>query len=318
MRRPLRPDTYSHLFFRLNNLKVHDFFGLAILNFVSGFRSRPKKAKEYFFQRFKNIFLKLFFTFFDRFWKTFFLLRNEKWTKQQFNFFFSTSGEKNTKQLKIFVSWLGFRFFPSPEIRFGKVLEHLSELFLKTNTRQQHDSVGRSPKRRRRRRRSTMRRRCFNYSIADVISFLAEQFFRKLRRVRPRQRGQRFCLLLFFCAKFRQSLVLVSTVLSEVNDVDNDSDSDEDDDVDDVTSTWWHRVGRGDQPSHTHGEEKKMAPKIFVRETARLAKMLFRFRITFLFKKKPRLNENWKFFLGRFWLTFDKITTSSVVGRGEA
>ena len=204
MRRPLRPDTYSHLFFRLNNLKVHDFFGLAILNFVSGFRSRPKKAKEYFFQRFKNIFLKLFFTFFDRFWKTFFLLRNEKWTKQQFNFFFSTSGEKNTKQLKIFVSWLGFRFFPSPEIRFGKVLEYLSELFLKTNTRQQHDSVGRSPKRRRRRRRrrrSTMRRRCFNYSIADVISFLAEQFFRKLRRVRPRQRGQRFCLLLFFLRK---------------------------------------------------------------------------------------------------------------------
>ena len=86
-----------------------------------------------------------------------------------------------------------------------------------------------------------MRRRCFNYSIADVISFLAEQFFRKLRRVRPRQRGQRFLFVAVFARNSRKvrSWLLVSTVLSEVNDVDNDSDSDsdEDDDVDDVTST---------------------------------------------------------------------------------
>ena len=51
-----------------------------------------------------------------------------------------------------------------------------------------------------------MRRRCFNYSIADVISFLAEQFFRKLRRVRPRQRGQRFLFVAVFLRKIPAKL----------------------------------------------------------------------------------------------------------------
>ena len=222
-----------------------------------------KKPKNIFFRDSKTFF-ETFFTFFDKFWKTFFFFETKNGRNNNLIFFLDFRWKKHEAaenfrflaRLQIFPqSWDSLRKGPGTLIRVISKDKHATAARLSRPLAQTTPTST-----------TTTTTTTFNNAATLLQLFncrcnLVSRWavFSQTATRSPAATWPTVLFAAVFCAKFRKSSVLVSTVLSEVNDVD--SDSDEDDDVDDVTSTWWHRVGRGDQPSHTHGEEKRWRQK---------------------------------------------------------